>query len=133
MNKSCVYCGRIHDIKFECPFKQKRNRKPIDKDDELSLKIRAFRSSRAWTLKAVEIQKRDLHMCQVCIRNLYHTINQYTYEGTSVHHIIPLAMDWDKRLSNDNLIVLCNQHHSYAERGLIPASLLRDIVREREK
>ena len=131
MKKSCSYCGGIHDVKFVCPSKPSRTWK-ADERNELRTRIRKFRISAAWTRKRDEIQERDLRLCQVCIRELYGTLDKYTYTGTSVHHIVPLAIDWEKRLENDNLIVLCGQHHADAERGYIPADELITIVCEQE-
>ena len=36
---------------------------------------------------------------------------------TSVHHIVPLVEDYEKRLDDDNLITLCSRHHEMAEKG----------------
>ena len=49
-------------------------------------------------------------------------------DGLSVHHIIPLAADFDKRLDDDNLITLCRYHHEQAERGTIPVARLRRLA-----
>jgi hypothetical protein len=45
-----------------------------------------------------------------------------------VHHIIPLAEDYNKRLDNDNLITLCNYHHKLAEDNQIPREELQEII-----
>jgi len=115
MKKSCPYCGLIHPLDYICPMSPKSNG-----GDE---KIRRFRDSRAWRLKRSEIQDRDLHMCRVCLAT-----GDYRRRSTSVHHIIPLAADYSKRLDNDNLITLCDYHHEQAERGAIPAERLRALA-----
>ncbi|MEC1757389.1 HNH endonuclease [Schinkia azotoformans] len=130
MLKSCQYCGSIHDSKYNCPSKPKRKR--IVKDNDNTTMIRQFRDSVAWKRKRQEIQERDLRLCQVCIRKLYNTLDQFTYENTSVHHCIPLVEDWSKRLDNDKLITLCSYHHTMADNGLIPVDVLLEIVREQE-
>lgn len=132
MKKSCHYCGSIHDVKHICAHKPVRNKYDYNNSSDERKKIKQFRSSSSWTKKRDEIQDRDLRLCQVCIRDLYGTWNIHTSEGTSVHHIVQLTVDWDKRLDSDNLLTLCSQHHADAERGYIPAEELRDMTREQE-
>lgn len=69
-------------------------------------------------------------MCQVCIRKLYDTYNQYNYNNLEVHHAISLEDDFDKRLDDDNLITLCESHHEQAECGEIPLHMITGIIRE---
>jgi 5-methylcytosine-specific restriction protein A len=134
MYKSCKYCGGIHDIKYECPSKSKKKRKKIDLDNEVRVRIRKFRDSTTWRNKRDEIQNRDLRLCQVCIREMYNTLNKYTYNNTSVHHIHGLITEsgWDKRVDRDGLITLCSQHHSDADIGLISPEILFNFVKEQE-
>src|SRR4051812_15779288 len=103
MLKSCSHCGSIHDRNYQCPSKPKRLKEPtyIDK----------FRWSRRWTNKRKQINERDKHLCQVCIRKLYNTHQQYNFTNIEVHHIVPIAEDYHKRLDDDNLICLCSYHH----------------------
>lgn len=125
MLKSCKYCGKIHEVKFDCGFKKKPAKKITYVDK--------FRWSKKWKVKAEEIKRRDLYMCQVCSRKRYATERQYNTENLSVHHIIPLATDFDYRLDDDYLITLCSRHHSMAEDGDIPAQELIEIVAEQEQ
>lgn len=118
-------------MSYECPSKPKKNYK-VDSKNETSVAIRKFRDSPSWRKKREQIQERDNYLCQVCLRNLYNTINQFTYINTSVHHIVPLVSDWSKRLDDDNLVTLCSMHHSYADDGYIPIDNLLQIVREQE-
>lgn len=131
MYRSCKYCGKIHDSLFVCPSKPKKDHK-VDKDNQMAVDIRKFRDSGGWRKKRVQIQERDMHLCQVCMRKLFNTINQYTYVNTSVHHIIPLIKDWSKRLDDMCLITLCSMHHAYADDGFIPVNILLEIVAEQE-
>ena len=110
---------------FDCG--KKPARKPKDSEQY------RFRSTQVWQRKRDEIRERDNQLCQVCIRLLYDTEQQYTYDGLSVHHINPLKSAYDKRLDNDNLITLCEMHHEMAEHGLIPARELDGIAKEQEK
>lgn len=119
--RSCKYCGRYHDTKFNC------GKKPIRKKIKYT-KADKFRSTRDWTEKSIEIKKRDNYLCQICIRNLYGTFKQYNYDCLSVHHAIPINVDFDKRLDNDNLIAVCKYHHDMCESGEIPYEVVRSII-----
>ena len=55
---------------------------------------------------------------------------QYNFTDLEVHHIEPIANAWDKRLEDDNLISLCRYHHELAEKGTIPAEVLKNIILE---
>jgi len=124
MKKSCKYCGRIHDSKYDCGMKPKRKKQGNEKDK--------FRWSRKWREKREQIKQRDNYLCQICIRKLYDTYNQYTYDYLEVHHAIPLEEDFDRRLDNDILLTMCGRHHEMAERGEIPREVILDIIQEQE-
>lgn len=124
MLKSCKYCGKIHDSKFDCGKKPK----PIEK---LTLADR-FRKSSRWTNKSKQIRQRDNFLCQCCIRNLPGTYRQYEYENLEVHHVEPINQYWDRRLDDDNLITLCRNHHEMAEAGEISRDTLMAIIEEQE-
>lgn len=125
MLKGCSYCGRIHDRKYICPMKPRRNKyKVTDKDK--------FRWTKMWQKKREEIKVRDKHLCQVCIRKLYDTMQQYNYRDLEVHHITPLREDYELRLDNNNLITLCGYHHELSEQGHIPKEELFKIVKIQE-
>lgn len=130
--KSCKYCGRIHDSKFICNNKQKAINDRQKKYKTSNLEIYRLRNSKAWQDKREEIKERDNYLCQICIRKLYGTVNQYTYDGISVHHAESLESNWDKRLDNDNLITTCDPHHEMMESGEIPLDVVKDIIREQE-
>lgn len=121
---SCKYCGRIHAKDFNC------GKKPARK--KLNTQADRFRWSQLWKDKREQIKERDHHMCQVCIRNLYGAQNQYVFNDLEVHHIIPLAEDYECRLDDDKLITICEPHHEKAERGEIPREELLRIAKEQE-
>lgn len=125
MKKSCVYCGRIHDSKYDCGMKPKKFKKRNIKD--------AFRSTAMWQRKTVEIKERDGYLCQICLRDLYGTKRRINHEKLSVHHAIPLQEDYEKRLDNDNLLTVCDMHHEMAERGMIPYEEIKEIINEQER
>lgn len=120
MLKACGRCGRIHDSKFKCTPPQKYK---CDK------KIEDFRNSQVWKNKAKEIKSRDKYMCIACLNGLEGTIVKYNSQSLSVHHIVPISTDFDRRFDNDNLITLCRYHHEQAEKGLIKPDRLRDLIR----
>ncbi|WP_066316934.1 HNH endonuclease [Bacillus sp. FJAT-29814] len=124
MLKSCKYCGGIHDRSYVCPRKPVRTKQPtyIDK----------FRRTRAWTNKSKQIRERDKHLCQVCIRKLHNTQQQYNFTNIEVHHIVPIVEDWNKRLDDENLISLCSNHHKMADAGEIGRVELLEITKAQE-
>lgn len=124
MLKSCSYCGRIHDSKYICKEKPIK-KKTITEADK-------FRWTRIWQKKREEIKKRDLYLCQICIRELYGTVNKYNTKDLSVHHNTPIKEDYNKRLDNDNLLTVCDHHHEMCERGEIPRDEVQKIIDEQE-
>lgn len=131
MLKSCPYCGRIHDMNYECPEKPKKSKRR--NGDIKGAEIDKFRNSKAWRVKRKKIKERDLYLCQVCIRKLYNTVNQYTYDGLQVHHAVSLEESWDKRLDDENLLTTCPYHHEMAESGEIPRQEILQIIKEQEE
>ena len=73
--------------------------------------------------KRNQIKKRDKYLCQLCLKD-----NIYTYDNLQVHHIIPLAKDYNKKLDSDNLITLCRMHHEQAEKGIISKEELYELL-----
>jgi len=126
MLKSCRYCMRVHDSKIDC------GRKPAPKYFKRNNERDKFRWTIEWQHKREEIRIRDNQLCQVCIRKLYDTLDQYTYNDVSVHHAIALTDDFNRRLDNDNLITICGYHHEMAEAGKIPYKEIQKIIDEQE-
>lgn len=124
MLKSCSYCGRIHDSKYICKEKPIK-KKTITEADK-------FRWTRMWQKKREEIKKRDLYLCQICIRELYDTINKYNTKDLSVHHNTPINEDYNKRLDDDNLLTVCDYHHKMCDRGEITREEVQKIIDEQE-
>ena len=119
-------------MNHDCPKKPKR-KYTKNKYSEQNAEIKKFRSSKTWQNKRQEIVERDLHLCQVCIRELYDwCVDKYVYEDISVHHIDKISEAWDKRLDNNNLITLCSCCHTEADMGGIPVDILLKIVEEQE-
>lgn len=124
MLKSCSYCGRIHDSKYICKEKPIK-KKTITEADK-------FRWTRIWQKKREEIKKRDLYLCQICIRELYNTVTKYNTEELSVHHNTPINEDYNKRLDNNNLLTVCDYHHKMCDRGEIARKEVQKIIDEQE-
>lgn len=124
MLKSCQYCGKIHDSKYICKEKPNRKKEVTETD--------RFRWTSIWQRKREEIKKRDLYLCQICIRELYNTVTKYNTEELSVHHNIPINEDYNKRLDNDNLLTVCDYHHKMCDRGEIPRNKVQRIIDEQE-
>ena len=115
MLRSCAACGRIHDSRETCAA---RRRLPLPKKEQ-----QAFRSTDAWTRKSLAVRQRDLGLCRVCLEE-----GVLTWKELSVHHIVPLTEDFDRRLDEDNLITLCSRHHRMAERGELPRQQLAALA-----
>lgn len=126
MKKACQYCGGIHDKNYICKSKP-QNEKICYKKMRIT-KNDIFRSSYDWKQKRDEVKLRDKYLCQACYNNFPGTVNRFNTECLSVHHIIPLSVDYNLRLDSGNLITLCETHHEMAESGDIPAKSLLEII-----
>lgn len=126
MLRSCKYCGGIHDRTYQCP------RKPVYKKHKFS-DADNFRNTTLWRKKSAEIRKRDKGLCQVCIRKLYNTQQQYTFDTIEVHHIVPLNENPKRGLDNYNLLTVCKYHHNMCEvGGEIPREIQHMIAKEQQ-
>lgn len=85
--------------------------------------ISKFRSTKMWQDVRSQAVQRDMCLCRVCLDE-----GRYNGKDIQVHHIVPMAVDWNKRIDLDNLITLCPAHHELAECGEIPAERLRRII-----
>ncbi len=112
IKRYCTICGRIHTGHCKVPSYGER-----------SSEADRFRNTQLWKRTASEIRERDMQCCRVCLmRGLF--VNR----GLSVHHIVPLAEDINRRLDDGNLITLCGFHHEQAERGAISRELLLELA-----
>lgn len=118
---SCSRCGKIHPI-GQCPLPRPRRYTDAPTDQS------KFRSSYKWTQKSEKIRKRDHYLCQACLHNLDGLGVRYTTTDLEVHHIEPLADDYDRRLDDSNLITLCREHHEQAEQGVIGRVMLHQLT-----
>lgn len=113
IKRYCTVCGRIHA--GHC--------RPIYDTAPRNSQADKFRNTQLWKRTAAEIKERDMQCCRMCLAR-----GVLVNRGLSVHHIVPIAEDYDLRLEPSNLITLCRYCHEKAERGLIPRAMLIDIV-----
>ena len=127
MKKACVYCGRIHEKGYICPKKPEKRYSFKDREEK-SVK---FRSGRKWRKRALEIKERDGFCCVVCKSGLYPIpgVRELNSVSLEVHHITKLRDNIDMGLEEDNLITLCQIHHRMADKGEIPADVLRELIK----
>ena len=131
--KSCSYCGRIHDSKYICTQKEQKIRDRQFQRSKENKRVYDFHRSYKWKNKSIAIRERDNYCCQVCKRGLHNPDRQYETDNISVHHIIPVAEDWERRLDDSNLVSLCLKHHEQAEKGQIKRDELLRIAKDQEE
>lgn len=66
----------------------------------------AFYKSSVWQKCRAYILSRDDYLCQECL------VTVGPVPADTVHHIIHLKDDWEKRLDPDNLISVCASCHN---------------------
>ncbi len=120
MLKSCKYCGRIHDSKFDCGRKPKSKYKRKESEQ--------IRYTTPMKRKSVEIKESANYLCEVCRDK-----GKFVTSGLETHHIEKLVDRPDLALDNNNLICLCRNCHEQAEKGYIDVSYLRELARKREE
>lgn len=116
MKHYCNVCHSIHDGRCRAPrYAERKRNSEADR----------FRNTQVWRKTAKRIIRRDLNCCRVCLSG-----GVVEYRELSVHHIVPIACDYDRRLDDDNLITLCRYHHEKAEQGQISRKKLLEIVQK---
>lgn len=116
MLKLCPYCSRVHAKTFDCGRKPVKGKRGTDADK--------FHGSYKWTQLSKRVRERDRHMCVYC----WQQEHRITTQGIEVHHIVPIAEDYDARMDEDNLVSLCRRHHEQAEQGAISRQKLFELV-----
>jgi 5-methylcytosine-specific restriction endonuclease McrA len=69
---------------------------------------RDFHASNEW-VKARNAHRAEYPICQRC--TFLGTVTRVSSQELSVHHIIPLELDMDKRTDADNLLTVCVPCH----------------------
>ena len=121
---TCTHCNGTHKRGDVCPSKPTTKKKITTAN--------TLRNSSKWRKKSEEIRKRDLYLCQCCIRDMHGTMRKYEHDNLSGHHIIAIHEDETLVYDNNNLVTLCRFHHEEAEKGNISVSVLKNIVNEQE-
>lgn len=120
MRKACSKCGRIHDYNFKCTVGNNERYQKGAEEDKL-------RSSYKWKKKRTEIKESSFYLCEVCKDR-----GDFRVKPVEVHHIKKLKDNLDLFVENENLVTLCIDHHKEAERGIISAEYLAELVKKRE-
>jgi 5-methylcytosine-specific restriction endonuclease McrA len=117
--KSCKHCSRIHSENYTCP---KRPPKTSKLTDQFIL-----RSTYKWGKFRDQIRKRDMYLCQICLREGKHNCSDI-----EVHHAIKI--DENKKLTFEpsNLLTLCRVHHDQADDGKISFVTIKEIIEDQE-
>lgn len=69
-------------------------------------KYKSFYNSVEWKrLRAIKFSNAN-GLCEKCLKNGIVKV------GVEVHHIVPIDVNWNLRLSYDNLILLCRDCHN---------------------
>jgi len=118
MYKTCSRCNKIVDYNHKCNKGKVYKHNDIDK----------LRSTRAWTIKSIEIRELSKYLCSVCLDE-----GIINYEDVQVHHILKLQNNHELLLEDSNLICLCPFHHKKADNGEISVEYLQELVKKRDE
>ena len=88
------------------------------------------KQTEAKKLEGMNEEQKAEHKRQQAEKQLAEREAAVTNRELSVHHIIGLRSDYDKRLDDDNLITLCRLHHEQAERGIVKAARLKELAKQ---
>lgn len=135
----CHKCGAVHE-KGVCsktdtpsdnpipitPMSQRKRRKLCELEGIEKL-IEQFYKSKEWKKKREVIIERCNGLCEICFRC------GVIKEGREVHHIIKLRDDFDKRLDDDNLILVCSTCHKEVEDCCSSVEDLIKFIKEKKK
>lgn len=69
-------------------------------------KYDSFYQSKEWSLLRNQKFYDAEGLCELCRKN------GIIKEAKEVHHIVPIEIDWSKRLEYENLIALCSDCHN---------------------
>ncbi|GEP65780.1 hypothetical protein CBE01nite_35480 [Clostridium beijerinckii] len=102
--KRCSRCGKRIQTGSKCNCSQKRY-KEYDKD-KINSKEKKFYSSDQWN----KIKDKAKELYEYIDIYSYYVSNKLEY-GQTVHHIVPIKREWEKRFALDNLIYLTESNH----------------------
>lgn len=106
LNESnCNSCNAIKDDRHKLYDKHKRNKEST-----------SFYKSKEWKRLREEVYISQQGLCQRCLKQKKIVTGSYDKNGrfirNIVDHIIPILIDWNKRLDKRNLQVLCQKCHN---------------------
>lgn len=101
--KRCSYCGKRIRSGTVCECEKRRHK---EYDQVKDKKLKAFYSSSSWQMTRKQAIERYNHLDIIS----YFEDERIEY-GETVHHIMPVKDDWERRYELDNLIYLTEQHH----------------------
>lgn len=114
--KACARCGKIHEWN-NCTVPV------VDRYKRKDTYQRTFRGSASWKRKRSEILKRDRYVCRLCLHR-----GRLTTHNLEVHHIVPVELNQDLKLVDDNLISVCADCHREVEGKEEYMELCREII-----
>ena len=77
-------------------------------------KYDSFYQSKEWSLLRNQKFYDADGLCELCRKN------GIIKEAKEVHHIVPIEIDWSKRLDYNNLIALCSDCHNAQHERISP-------------
>lgn len=95
------YCG-THQAQYVQRERERHKQYDQHKRDKQAA---TFYKSIAWRLLREQRLMKDHGLCQMCLKEKKIT------PATEVDHIIPIRVDWGKRLKLENLQSLCHKCH----------------------
>ena len=108
-------CGKLIPFGMrmcpDCQAKAPQRHKLYD-NHARNQKSAAFYHSSQWQRLRDVTMANNNYQCAVCRAQGVIT------PADEVHHIIPIDIDWSKRLDADNLVCLCHRHHMEAHAKL---------------
>lgn len=117
--KACGRCGMIHEWN-NCP-------RPVEDNYKRKQTYqRTFRSSALWKRKRAEILERDQYVCRLCLSR-----GIISNKNLEVHHIVPIKVNQELKLADDNLITVCGLCHEEIEGNKEFIDVCREIIRSR--
>ena len=150
--RKCVHCGKLNPINEKCECAIQREKKRLAEYREhyteqqkeafkkynmfkRDKKKQAFYNSQAW------IRTRQTVLAKANGMDEYELSQGHIVPANTVHHIVPLGVDWSRSLDINNLIALNSKTHKHVhgeydaseERMRAMERRLFDIVQRREK
>lgn len=68
-------------------------------------KYKSFYGSRQWIKLRKQVMADNMYLCVECKNG------GVIRKATEVHHVVPIEVDYGKRLDYENLRPLCHEHH----------------------